>query len=638
MTDSSSRAYVALPGSERQLVPGAQAVGPSDPTEVIEVTIRVRSRAPSGQLEALVDALGATPPAERTYLTPEQFTATYGADPAEMEQVAQFAREQQLTIVRTDLAQRTIVVSGTAQLISAAFRVQLEQYTSPRGPYRGRLGPVQIPAELKDIIEGVFGLDNRLQAHPHIILPDRAARLRTASGSLASGQAQAATSQSFAPPQVGAFYDFPTNLTGAGQCIGLLEFGGGFSQSDLDAYFQQLGLPVPQVTAVAVDGVANEPGKDTDADGEVLLDIEVASSLAPGAKIVVYFAPFTEQGWVDAVGTAVHDTKNRPSVLSISWGFTEGQDIWTTQAIQSVNQAFQAAALQGMTVCCASGDDGSQDELADGQAHVDFPAASPYVLACGGTSLTVSGTSLVGETVWNNGERQSGGGASGGGISDMNALPSWQQSIVPPSVNPDHHVGRGVPDVAGNADEQSGYTILVDGQEISGVGGTSAVAPLWAALIARINQQLGKPVGFINPLLYTAVGGSDAFRDVTTGNNDPTGGRLGGYAAQPGWDACTGWGSPNGARLLTALTAGAAGTGGATAPAGGATPAPSGTPAPSSTPAPAGAPAGAPVAPPVGNVDTGGSASPVLVGAVLLVILVAAAILLLTTNTIHLGG
>src|SRR5262245_32014845 len=163
MTDSSSRAYVALPGSERQLVPGAQPVGPSDPLEVIEVTIRLRSRAPSGQLDAQVSALGAMPPAERTYLTSEQFAATYGADPNEMEQVAQFARENQLTIVREDLAQRTILVSGTAQVIAAAFQVELVQYTSPRGPYRGRLGPVQIPAELKDIVEGVFGLDNRLQ-------------------------------------------------------------------------------------------------------------------------------------------------------------------------------------------------------------------------------------------------------------------------------------------------------------------------------------------------------------------------------------------------------------------------------------------------------------------------------------------
>jgi subtilase family serine protease len=135
----------------------------------------------------------------------------------------------------------------------------------------------------------------------------------------------------------------------------------------------------------------------------------------------------------------------------------------------------------------------------------------------------------------------------------MNALPSWQQGIVPPSVNPNHHVGRGVPDVAGDADENSGYTILVDGQVASNVGGTSAVAPLWAALVARINQQLGKPIGYLTPLLYTQLGKAGVLNDVTVGNNDPTGGRIGGYSAAAGWDACTGWGTPNGTKLLEAL-------------------------------------------------------------------------------------
>ncbi len=199
-------------------------------------------------------------------------------------------------------------------------------------------------------------------------------------------------------------------------------------------------------------------------------------------------------------------------MLSISWGFTEGQDIWTSQAIQAVNQAFQAAALLGVTVCAASGDDGSQDQLDDGHAHVDFPAASPYVLACGGTTLQLSGDAITGEIVWNEGSRAEGGGATGGGVSEMNALPAWQEGIVPVSVNPTHTRGRGVPDVAGNADGRTGYTILVDGEMTPGVGGTSAVAPLWAGLIARVNQQVGKPVGFINPLLYKGNVGTCAAR------------------------------------------------------------------------------------------------------------------------------
>jgi kumamolisin len=551
MADPSSRRYVALPGSERQPVRGAQISGPVDPAQMVELTIRLRSRAPAGELAARADALGALPPDRRAYLTPEQFAATYGADPADVERVTQFARQSGLAVVRTDVSQRLVVVSGRAPVVAAAFRVELMRYTSPSGDYRGRVGPVQIPEDLQGIIESVHGLDDRPQARAHIVLPDRDRRaaLAAAARPLAAG---AATPGSFSGAQVGTLYGFPAGLSGAGQTIGILEFGGGFSQGDLQSYFQQLGLPVPRVTAVSADGTANQPGQDQDSDMEVMLDIEVAGSLAPGAQIVVYFAPFTDKGWIDVLAAAVHDTQHRPSVISISWGYTEGQDIWTAQTIQAVNEAFQAAALQGITICAASGDDGSRDEDNDGRAHVDFPASSQYVLACGGTTLQLSSTGLVGETVWNGGAS---GGSSGGGISDMIALPSWQRGIVPPSVNPDHRVGRGVPDVAGNADGATGYAVLAGGQVLTGVGGTSAVAPLWAALIARINQHLGKPVGYLNPLLYGGLGKTAALRDVTTGNNDPTG-RIGGYSARAGWDPCTGWGSPDGTRLLNALAPG----------------------------------------------------------------------------------
>ena len=569
MSDTDPRPYVALPGSERQLVPGAKEDGPLDPNETIEVTIRLRAHESDAQIDAEVAALGAQLPADRTYLTPDEYAARYGTDPADIARVDQFAQENHLAVVRSDLSQRIVVLSGSLQAVSSAFRVQLVQYTSPRGNYRGRVGPVQIPADLLGIIEGIFGLDNRPQARPHLryTRPDTSG---SSSVALATAAAPAfGTPGSFAPPQVGEIYNFPKDLDGTGQCIGILEFGGGYSDSDLQAYFQRLNMPAPKVTAVSVGGVGNQPGKDQDSDAEVLLDIEIAASLAPGAKIVVYFAPFTEQGWVDVVTAAIHDTQNRPSVLSISWGFTEGQDIWTPQAIQTVNQAFQAAALQGITICAASGDDGSRDQLDDGHAHVDFPASSPYVLACGGTTLLFSGDTFSGEKVWNDGGRDQGGGATGGGVSDDIAQPSWQKGIVPPSVNPGSHVGRGVPDVAGNADGVSGYAILADGQLLSGVGGTSAVSPLWSALIARANQKLGKPVGYINPLLYTSLGKTNAFHDVTSGNNDPTGGKLGGYQSGAGWDACTGWGSPDGTNLVNVLTAGGATSGGSTPASGG---------------------------------------------------------------------
>jgi kumamolisin len=349
---------------------------------------------------------------------------------------------------------------------------------------------------------------------------------------------------------VAQLYNFPAGLTGDGECIGILEFGGGYTTSDLDTYFQGLGIATPSITAVSVDGVTNQPAPGQDSpDTEVMLDIEVSGSVAPGASFVVYFSDFTEQGWVDAVTTAVHDSVHNPSVLSISWGYAEGQLIWSAAAIQAVNEAFQAAAAMGVTVCCAAGDDGSRDQVDDGLAHCDFPCTSAFVLACGGTTLQSSGNGITSETVWNDGPN---GGATGGGISDSIDPPTWQaKANVPPSVNPDARIGRGVPDVAGNADPETGYQILADGQT-GIVGGTSAVAPLWAGLIALINQKLGTPVGFLNPLLYSQLATASALNDITVGNNDITG-QIGGYAAGPGWDACTGYGSPNGAAIGNSL-------------------------------------------------------------------------------------
>jgi phospholipase C len=275
-----------------------------------------------------------------------------------------------------------------------------------------------------------------------------------------------------------------------------------------------------------------------------MLDIEVIGSIAPQAKIFVYCAPTTEAGFVDAVSTAVHDSQHKPSVISISWGNAEAS--WTQQGMQALDQAFQDAALLGVTVCAACGDGGSSDGVTDGLAHVDFPASSQYVLGCGGTRLESSKSIIKTEVTWNG---QPAGGATGGGVSDVFPLPSWQiKAKVPPSVNPGGRIGRGVPDVSGDADPATGYQVRVDGKRIV-IGGTSAVSPLWSGLLALINQRLVKPVGYLDPLLYSKVLGSNVLRDITSGNN-------GAYSAGSGWDACTGLGSPDGAKLLAALSSG----------------------------------------------------------------------------------
>jgi kumamolisin len=320
--------------------------------------------------------------------------------------------------------------------------------------------------------------------------------------------------------------------------------GGGYTTSDLKTYFTGLGLKTqPKVTAISVDGGKNTPGGA--ADAEVELDVEVIGSIAPGAKIAVYFAPNTDQGFLDAVTDAVHDSVHKPSVVSISWG--QSEDDWTAQARTAMNTALQDAATLGVTVTIASGDNGSTDGAGDGALHVDFPASSPFALACGGTTLAGTGSKISSEVVWN--ETASQEGATGGGVSNAFALPSYQSKVGVPANPETEFVGRGVPDVAGNADPVTGYRVRVDKQNVV-VGGTSAVAPLWAALIALINQKLGTPVGFLNPKIYPL--GETVFHDITSGNNDDSG--LGQYSAKAGWDACTGLGSPNGAALLSALT------------------------------------------------------------------------------------
>jgi kumamolisin len=451
------------------------------------------------------------------------FKKHHAADPAAIKLVRAFAREFNLKVEPdpSAVARRTLQLTGTAADMQKAFGVVLEQKSVNGAEYRVREGAIHLPASLTGVVEAVLGLDNRPQVQPHF-------RVHAAS---------AAAPSSYTPPQVAQAYKFPANASGDGQTIGILEFGGGYRQADLTAYFKTLGISAPGITAVSVSGGKNTPSKASGPDGEVMLDIEVAASVAPGAKVAVYFAPNTSRGFIDAVTTAVHDTTNKPSVISISWGGPEST--WSQQTMLALDAACQSAAALGITITVAAGDNGSTD---GGKGNnVDFPASSPHVLACGGTKLDANGATIISEVVWN--ELANKEGATGGGVSNVFALPSWQaNSHVPaPSVSTG---GRGVPDVAGDADPTTGYTIRVDGQTTV-IGGTSAVAPLWAGLIAVANQQLGAQVGFIHPAIYAAKAAS-AFNDITQGNN-------GAFSAGPGWDACTGLGSPIASKLIPLL-------------------------------------------------------------------------------------
>lgn len=521
-----------IEGSDRgSPLHGAHVIGPVPADERFEVTVRVRRRAALGSL-ATNGFHADQAPGKRKYLTREHYAANYGADPADLEKVAAFAKAHNLVVVESSPARRSVFLSGTAADFAKAFGATIEEHEHDGGTYRGRSGALTVPADLEPIIEGVFGIDNRPVAKPHFQRPKMTSGIGL--------QNHAAANGSFTPPELAKLYNFPTGLDGSGQCIAIIELGGGYRTGDIKTYFRELGLPAPRVSSVRVDGGHNQPSTANSADGEVMLDIEVAAAVAPKAKIAVYFAPNTDKGFLDAITLAIHDATNKPSVISISWGGPESN--WTAQAMKSFDQALQTAAALGVTVCCASGDNGSGDGVGDGKAHVDFPASSPFALACGGTKLVANGDKISSEIVWN----ESSDSATGGGVSDFFPLPDYQSKAqVPVSANPGGRVGRGVPDVAGDADPTSGYHVRVDGQEFT-IGGTSAVAPLWAGLIALMNQKLGHPVGFLNPLVYGSVTGTGSFQDITSGSN-------GAYAANAGWDACTGWGSPNGAKLLKAL-------------------------------------------------------------------------------------
>jgi kumamolisin len=527
-----------LSGSEKRPVSPLGEKRPAAAGEQVTVSVIVRRKKP----------LAAAHVSGKQRVTRARFNADHAADPAAVALVKRFAKEFGLKVEAGTPApgRRAIKLTGGVANMQRAFGVSLSHTTIDGETYRVRDGSIHLPAELQGYVVGVLGLDNRPQASPHFrILGEQGAAV--AETAQAGGFARPhASSNSFTPVQVGQLYQFPQGVTASNQTIGIIELGGGFRPADITAYVKSLGQKPPTVIAVPVGHGKNQPGNPNGADGEVMLDIEVAGAVAPGARIVVYFAPNTDQGFVDAIAQAIHDAKYKPSVISISWGSAEIN--WTAQAMSALDAACQSAAALGVTITVASGDNGSSDGVNDGKNHVDFPASSPHVLACGGTKLHGSGSSISAEVVWN-GQSQ-GGGATGGGVSDVFPLPSWQAgSNVPRPGVPTG--GRGVPDVSGDADPATGYIIRVDGKTMV-IGGTSAVAPLWAGLIAVANQQNGVTAGFIQPAIYAARNKS-AFRDTTSGDN-------GSYKAGPGWDACTGLGSPITPRVIGAIKPGFSGS------------------------------------------------------------------------------
>ncbi len=484
--------------------PHQPRLGDVDPSAKVQLTIVLH---PATPLDAATHA--GTPGISR-----ETYRALHATPDDAIARVRKVAKQFGLAVAHADASAHTMKLTGTyAQAIAAFQPEEIGRYGTTAHQFVARAGHITLPEDIRGDVLAVMGLDQRPVAKPHF-------RVRAAA---------AAAATSYTPPQVATAYAYPPNLDGTGQTIALIELGGGYAANDVTAYFTGLGITrTGTLTDISVDGATNGGENDpTGADGEVQLDIEVAGSIAPAANIAVYFAPNQGAGFQDAISQAINDTATNPSVISISWGGPESS--YSAQDLDAINQTMAQAATLGITICVASGDNGSSDGATTNKSlNVDFPASSPNALACGGTSLQIGGA----ETAWNDGTD---GGASGGGYSTHFPIPAWQNGAVTNSM-------RGVPDVSGDADPETGYKVNVDGTATV-VGGTSAVAPLWAALVALINQSLGHKVGFINPTLYA---NPTALKDITAGNN-------GAYKAAIGWDPVTGLGRPIGTSVLAVL-------------------------------------------------------------------------------------
>jgi kumamolisin len=535
-----------LQDSTRPLQSDARRLRDADPSAPVEVTVSLRGP----QLPDADHLPTAT-------LSREQFETQFGARREDVEKAVSVFEQYGLKVDEVSLRTRSMRISGTVASMENAFRPHLGMYKNKdQGEFRGREGEIQIPSELSGIVTGVFGLDER-----------RVARRKAVHTATAPAVLSKMTPLS--PPDLQDHYNFPPG-TGEGQQIAIAEFEGAYFQEDLVAYCKKYSLPLPKVTTVPVGftpltlpEIQKLPplqrNDELGASIEVNMDVQIVAGLCPQAEIFVYFAPFTQKGWVDLLNRIITGTPAKPVSLSISWGLAEDAPDWSAGALAAINERLQAAAMVGITVCVSSGDDGSGDELNDGRAHVDFPSSSPFVLSVGGTMLNGSAANLTEQAWWEApGERTNkGGGASGGGVSVMFPRPKWQNVQVR-SVNTGGIDGRVLPDVAALAGPPL-YDLIFLGRDFPN-GGTSASTPLWAALVARINANIAasKKQRFLPPLLYQSGAngkprGEVACHDITAGQNASYPEPGVGYQASTGFDAVTGWGVPDGAQLLKSL-------------------------------------------------------------------------------------
>ena len=535
---------MVLSGSDRPRKHDAERISDVDPASAVEVTVTVRG-----------PDLPQVAPGKS--MSREELERSYSASQADMDAVAEGLADYGLEVLDSAPSVRSLRVRGSAAQMDAAFRANLGIYRHDGHEYRGREGSLEIPAGLEGIVTGVFGLDQRRVARRVPGIPPT------------QEPAEAVAQGALSPADLEERYRFPAGEA-EGQTVAIAEFGGAYFPGDLTTFcrqqgraeptVRQVGLGVPVLTEQQVMALPPTQREQVLGEaGEVNMDVQIVAGLCPAADIIVYFATWDQKGWIDLLNDVVRGVPAGAVAVSVSWGLSEDSTDFSPAARRIIDHRLQAAALLGVTVCVSAGDDGSGDQLDDGRAHVNFPACSPHVLAVGGTQL--EGDS---EVVWwqTPGRRRDGGGSTGGGVSRVFPQPSWQTVEVRP---PDGSgvTGRIIPDIAALAGPPY-YQLVLLGRAAPN-GGTSAAAPLWAALIARSAAALNPPRApvFLAPLLYGAGPdghplGTSVCRDITSGNNTSTPPGWG-FSAGPGFDAVSGWGVPDGPPLVgTQMAPGAA--------------------------------------------------------------------------------
>ena len=516
-----------------------------------EVTVVVRSKGSDEEWRRLLAASISTPPQQRQYLSRAQFGKVWGSSPKDLAAVSAYGKTYGLKTVSSDAWRRCVVLRGTLTQLQNAFGVEFYGVRLPEGTFRSYRKSPQISAELYPIVEAVLGLDDMPSTKAH-----------------AAGRSTDAVRE-LKLPELRKAYGFPEQFRGAGQCVAVVEYGGGIRRRDYNEYFRQIGVPPPTLRIKTISGARNQPASPAqierlakqvlnESDGmtysdttigtwETAIDLQVVGTLAPEATLLMVLGVYDDQSQYHAWTTMLAD--RRPSVISCSFG--EAEAAQTPKLMQVLNRWFQAAALLGVTVCCSAGDNGDGtlgESPGDLTFAVNFPGSSPYVLTCGGTTLGVAANM---ETAWRQSFENGMLLAGGGGFSDVFPPPSWQISAgidaaawIPPGATSGSL--RALPDVSARANMDAAFCVIASGVRIP-AGGTSAAAPIWAAVIAVLNQASNYAAGLINPLLYESL--SPSLRDITEGN-------IGYLQAEKGWDPATGWGSPDVTAMLEILADG----------------------------------------------------------------------------------